>query len=59
MFGMLEDLESTDSLHHLYRAMKAIAVLGEEEIYNVLLNDDNFESFVGTMEYGMEELCAV
>uniref|UniRef100_A0A7S3DFB2 Serine/threonine-protein phosphatase 4 regulatory subunit 3-like central domain-containing protein n=1 Tax=Palpitomonas bilix TaxID=652834 RepID=A0A7S3DFB2_9EUKA len=51
MFERLEDLESEDSLGHIYRIMKGMALLGEESVFEVLLSDANFTRFVGSMEY--------
>ncbi|CAO3643684.1 unnamed protein product [Cunninghamella blakesleeana] len=51
IFHSCEDLELTESLHHLYTIMKTIILLGDNTIIEQIVEDDNIMNVAGILEY--------
>jgi len=51
VFGVAEDLECTDDLHHLYGVFKGLVLLNDASLYEQLLREDLVMSVFGALEY--------
>jgi len=50
LFGDMEALGMTDSLHKLFAILRSIVCLNSSDVFQVLLSDELFSAFVGVME---------
>eukprot|EP00793_Prasinoderma_coloniale_P003752 PRCOL_00003128-RA len=53
-FAQAEDLEDTESLHNLFRVVRALIMLNEGSLIEMLVGDDLVESTLGALEYDPE-----
>tara|TARA_B100000513_G_C11901502_1_gene185521 strand:- start:355 stop:2586 length:2232 start_codon:yes stop_codon:yes gene_type:complete len=51
LFGTVEDLENRDDLMHMFRIFKALVMLNESAVYDVLLREDLVLLVIGALEY--------
>mmetsp|Transcript_29119 Transcript_29119/g.79506 ORF Transcript_29119/g.79506 Transcript_29119/m.79506 type:complete len:870 (+) Transcript_29119:94-2703(+) len=54
LFGVAEDLEQMDDLHHIYSIFKGLVLLNDGSIYELLLRDDLVMPVFGALEYDPE-----
>lgn len=54
LFSISEDLEDTMSLHLLFQIFKALILLNETSLFDIMFADDVFLQVVGALEYDPE-----
>mmetsp|Transcript_41571 Transcript_41571/g.69143 ORF Transcript_41571/g.69143 Transcript_41571/m.69143 type:complete len:821 (-) Transcript_41571:191-2653(-) len=51
LFGVVEDLENKEDLHHMFNIFKGLVMLNDSGIYDIILREDLVMGVVGALEY--------
>ena len=54
LFGVVEDLDNRDDLHHVFNIFKGLVLLNDVAVYELLLRSDLVMGVMGALEYDPE-----